>query len=128
MLRVYNRGVHLRPIESTTLDEASALVAAGLRWDPFAPRVLEEKLYGGNAGRSGLTLGAYEKERLVGLVAAAGRWIKLLVVAPDERRRGIGTALLAEAAAVVEPGARLRIGDHPGNYLTPGIDPRYEEG
>src|SRR5207237_1381447 len=59
----YADRVHIRPLESTTLDEATALVAAPLAWDPFAP-----------------------------------------------------------------PGRKVRVADHPGNYLTPGIDPRYEAG
>jgi GNAT superfamily N-acetyltransferase len=120
--------MQIRPLESTTLEAALALTAAALPWDPFASHVLEEKLFGGDPGRPTLRLGAYERERLCGLVAAAGRWVKLLLVHPEQRRRGLGTALLAEVAAWAEPGAKLRVADHPGNYLTPGVDPRYEDG
>ncbi|HJZ86751.1 MAG TPA: GNAT family N-acetyltransferase [Polyangia bacterium] len=120
--------MHIRPLESTTLDDALALCRSTLEWDPFAPRVLEEKLFGGDAGRPSLVLGAYDQGALVGLLAGAGRWIKLLMVAREHRRRGVGTALLAEMVAWAQLGARLRAADHPGNYLTPGIDPRYQDG
>ena len=115
--------MEIAPIDPSELDEARALLVAALLWDPFVARVAEEKLFGGNAGREGTALGARDGGALVGIVAAAGRWVKLLAVAPDARRRGIGSALLAR---VEQP--RLVMAAHPGNYLTPGIDPRYEAG
>jgi GNAT superfamily N-acetyltransferase len=55
-------------------------------------------------------------------MALAGRWVKLLAVNEQHRRHGIGSALLAHAR---EP--RPRVMDHPGNYLSPGLDIRYGE-
>jgi GNAT superfamily N-acetyltransferase len=115
--------VEISPLAPTELEGARALLSAALPHDPFVTRVAEEKLFGGNAGRDAVNLAAREGGQLAGLIAAAGRWIKLLVVAPDARRRGIGSALLEKVA---QP--RLVIAAHPGNYLTPGIDPRYEDG
>ena len=115
--------VEISPLAPSELEAARALLVAALPHDPFVARVAEEKLFGGNAGRDAVNLAAREGGQLAGLIAAAGRWIKLLVVAPDARRRGIGSALLEKVA---QP--RLVIAAHPGNYLTPGVDPRYEDG
>jgi len=84
--------------------------------------VWEEKLWGDDGARTGRAIGAYDDDALVGVYADAGRFIKVLAVDPDARRRGVGTALLQNA----RPNARA--GDHPGNYLSPGIDERYEGG
>jgi GNAT superfamily N-acetyltransferase len=60
--------------------------------------------------------------------------VKLLAVHPAARRHGVGTQLLTAAhdfvAATGEPGKprpKLRIADHPGNYLSPGVDERATE-
>src|SRR5262249_50259623 len=57
-----------------------------------------------------------------------GRWIKLFAVEPAACGRGVGTALIQAARERRDPGARLRLFDHPGNYLSPGIDVRYQAG
>jgi len=124
----------LRPlVADSDLPAAKALLAAALPWDQAGP-VVEEKLFAGNGQRSGQTLGAFAGDELVGLLAQAGRWLKLLLVHPAARRRGIGTQLLLSAQAfattlpadpvVLTGRPRLRVGDHPGNYLSPGIDER----
>jgi GNAT superfamily N-acetyltransferase len=84
--------------------------------------VAAEKLLGDNGARAGLALAALEAGRLVGVLAAAGRWVKLLAVDARLRGRGIGSALLARVS-----GPRRRVMDHPGNYLSPGLDARYGE-
>lgn len=120
--------------EPQDLPAAQALLAAALPWDQ-AQRVTREKLFAGNGQRVGQTLGAFAGGELVGLLAQAGRWLKVLAVHPAARRRGIGTQLLLAAqawlgamqpagAAAGTPRPRLRMGDHPGNYLAPGIDER----
>jgi GNAT superfamily N-acetyltransferase len=98
-------------------------------FDPGVEIVAEEKLFGGAPPgiTNGVTLGAWiNNDVLVGVVAWAGRWLRLLAVHPDHRGRRIGTDLLddilARARAAGE--TRLRIGDAPGNYLSPGIDER----
>jgi GNAT superfamily N-acetyltransferase len=120
-------GLHLRPLGAADLDAARALLAAALPLDRAAV-VAEEKLFGGNGPRAGHAVGAVRSDgRLVGVVATAGRWVKLLAVAPEARRQGIGTLLLEEARRRAPANARLRIFDHPGNYLSPGVDVRYAE-
>ena len=117
--------MHLGPIDRHRLGDARALLAAALPYDRVDV-VAAEKLFGDDGARAGRTVGAWDGESLVGVAAAAGRFVKLLAVAAAHRRRGIGSALLDAVAA--PDGARLRVGDHPGNYLSPGVDVRYAEG
>lgn len=126
-------GLLLQPLGTSDLPQATALLAAALPWDK-AEVVAAEKLFGGNGRRSGQTLGVFSRsQELLAVLGYAGRFIKLLAVRPEAQRRGIGTALLATVQKSLKlqtgsPGAippRLRIGDHPGNYLSPGVDERY---
>lgn len=116
--------MHVDRLPRAELSEASALLAGALPHDQVAV-VAKEKLFGANGDRHGLTFGAWQSGRLVGVIALAARWLKLLAVAPDARGRGIGTALLDFARHQAD--GRLRIFDHPGNYLSPGLDVRYED-
>lgn len=128
-------GAMTRPLDAARdLDAAARLLAAALPWDAVGP-VVAEKLFGGNGRRTGQVVGAFFGDELIGLLAQAGRWVKLLAVSPQVRRRGVGTLLLDVARAAVratvttaEPAPRLRIGDHPGNYLSPGVDERERSG
>jgi GNAT superfamily N-acetyltransferase len=103
------------------LQEAAALLDAALPHDRVG-LVADEKLFGSNGLRSSQVLGAESDGQLLAVLAAAGRWVKLLAVAAGHRRRGIATALLSQL-----PDGRLRVMDHPGNYLSPGLDIRYGE-
>ena len=113
---------------------AQALLADSLPFDA-ASNAVQEKLFAGNGVRSGQTIGAFSDGDLVGLLAQAGRWIKVLAVHPTARRQGIGTRLLQAARAWLQaqtppqtPSLKLRYGDHPGNYLGPGLDVREQAG
>jgi GNAT superfamily N-acetyltransferase len=113
------------------LEEARAVLRQAHPHDEITDAVADEKLVGENAGRVGRTWVATNADRaVVGVAAAAGRWLKLLAVSAPHRRRGIGSALLAQAQAFARRGgaAVLRAMDHPGNYLTPGVDERATEG
>jgi ribosomal protein S18 acetylase RimI-like enzyme len=118
--------VELRALDRRDLPAARQLLADACRFEDAAA-VAEEKLYGPAPGapRTDATAALIDG-RLVGVVIASGRWLRLLAVAPDARRRGIGTVLLAagEAAAAAAGAARARTLDQPGNYLAPGIDER----
>lgn len=118
--------MHIGPLGPHELDRARALLAAALPYDRVDV-VAAEKLFGDNGARAGLTTGAWDGDALVGVLASAGRFIKLLAVAATHRRRGIGSALV-DVVAELHPTATLRVGDHPGNYLSPGVDARYAEG
>jgi mycothiol synthase len=89
--------------------------------------VLEEKLLGKNGSRPGTTLVAWDGNQPAGVIAMAGRWIKVFAVDPDKRNLGIGKRLLDLAGTWVRTrggGGKLRLMDHPGNYLSPGLDVR----
>jgi GNAT superfamily N-acetyltransferase len=61
----------------------------------------------------------------------AGRWIKLFAVDPAKRGKGAGRLLLDLARSWVRQrggGGKLRFMDHPGNYLSPGLDVREQAG
>lgn len=115
--------MHIGTLGPHQLEPARALLVAALPHDRVDV-VAAEKLFGDNGARSGLAWGAWDGEALVGVLASAGRWVKLVAVAASHRRRGIGSALMA-ALAALDPKAKLRVGDHPGNYLSPGADVRY---
>ena len=108
----------LRELGPDALPAARALLVAALPHDRI-DLVAAEKLFGDNGARSGSVVGAFDGDALIGLIATAGRWVKLLAVDEAHRRRGIGTQLLSCASG------RLRVMDHPGNYLSPGLDGRY---
>ncbi|HEX8953849.1 MAG TPA: GNAT family N-acetyltransferase [Polyangia bacterium] len=114
------RAATIRELRPDALDAARALLVAALPHDRI-DIVAAEKLFGDNGTRSGAVFGAWDDATLIGLVATAGRWVKLLAVDERHRRRGVGTALLAQAGD-----GRLRVMDHPGNYLSPGLDGRYD--
>lgn len=122
--------LELSHLEAADLPAATELLAAALPLDRVAA-VAVEKLCGENGARSGVTQVARAGGVVVGVLALAGRWIKVLAVAPDARRRGVGRALVGEARRLLrqsQPERKLRYGDHPGNYLSPGLDEHYEDG
>lgn len=72
--------------------------------------VLEEKCFGrGARGEPRVRLFAE-----AGVAVTCGRHLRLIAVAPDSRRQGIGTELLADSKAKV-------VAAEAGNYFTPGV-------
>jgi GNAT superfamily N-acetyltransferase len=123
------RGRVIAPLTAADLDEARGLLADACAFDTAA-RVADEKLFGAApAPHATLALGARANGRLVGVAVVSGRWLRLLAVAPDARRRGVGSALLDAAVATARGwgATRLRAGGQPGNYLAPGVDTRAVE-
>lgn len=79
--------------------------------------VAEEKCFGVGA-RGAAVARVFEQEgRVAGVAVTCGKWLRILVVAREARRRGIGTALLTDAEA---HGAGV-VAAEPGNYFTPGL-------
>jgi GNAT superfamily N-acetyltransferase len=114
------------------LEAARALLVRACPYDPVG-EVAEEKLFGPSpspanapAPVKNVTLGAWAGDKLVGVSAQAGRWLRLIAVEPDARERGVGHALLDEviSRARVAGVHKLRVGDQPGNYVAPGVDER----
>jgi len=115
----------LGPLSEHHHDAARRLLVASLPLDRLAP-VMDEKLFGADPRASRL-VGVVEDSALLAVMAQAGRWIKLLAVAPSHRRRGLGRQLIEDAATATS-GKALRLWDHPGNYLSPGLDTGYSDG
>jgi ribosomal protein S18 acetylase RimI-like enzyme len=115
----------VRPLQEGDTLTALDVLARALPHDRIDV-VGREKLWGDNGVRTGRVLGAFHGALLVGVAATAGRWLKLLGVDPPAQRRGIGSRLLDEARKLTRRG--LRVFDHPGNYLSPGLDVRYDAG
>ena len=112
------------------LAAVQGIVEAAFPFDRVAT-VIEEKLLGPNGSRAATTLVAWDGARPAGVIAMAGRWVKLFAVDPTRRGQGVGSQLLDLARTWVRTrggGGKLRFMDHPGNYLSPGLDLREEAG
>ena len=128
MLR--SHAVRVAALDREDLPAVGAILEAAFPYDRIGV-VLEEKLLGANGSRAGTTLVAWEGSKPAGVIAMAGRWIKVFAVDPDQRNHGVGTVLLDLASAWVRNrggGGKLRFMDHPGNYLAPGLDVREAAG
>ena len=123
--------VHLRSLRPDEGEAAHALWARSAPLDAVPRSVLDETLWGEPAGAA---LAAEVDGEVVGLgagalwpVAGAVRGsVRALAVAPEHRRRGVGTALLdALEADLRQRGAGVaRLVEAAPNYLTPGVDVR----
>ena len=76
--------------------------------------VAEEKCFGRGLAGEPVVRVFEEGGRIRGVAVRCGKYLRLLAVARDHRRRGIGTALLRDADAEV-------IAAEAGNYFTPGV-------
>jgi GNAT superfamily N-acetyltransferase len=85
--------------------------------------VIEEKCFGSGIDGRPVVRVLEVGGRIVGASVICGRWLRLLAVARDQRRRGIGSRLVADADAM---GVTV-IAAEPGNYFTPGV-PMADEG
>ena len=122
----YVRFVRVAPLDRSDLAEAELVLADACAFDR-ATEVAEEKLFDPGPAGPARAFGAWDvTNRLVGVAAIAGKWLRLVAVVPPARRHGAGSALLAacEVAARDAGDATLRTLDQPGNYLAPGIDER----
>lgn len=125
----------LRPLVPDDADDALALWNRAAPFDPLRPALLTEKAWG---ERAGTALAAERGGVLVGLGVGV-LWptpgtlrgsVRLLAVDPAHRRGGVGTALLAalEADLAGRGAVAFRVGEAAPNYLTPGVDVRYDAG
>ncbi|HUP60433.1 MAG TPA: GNAT family N-acetyltransferase [Thermoanaerobaculia bacterium] len=103
-------------IRDATPDDLPALRALFRRANdaPYdLERVAEEKCFGD--GIAGAPVARMYDD--VGVAVTCGKWLRILAVDRDARRRGIGSALLADAES---RGAHVVFAE-PGNYFTPGV-------
>jgi GNAT superfamily N-acetyltransferase len=120
--------VAVAPLVRSLLAEATRVLGAACAYDRAA-EVAEEKLFEDGPGAPAHAFGAWEGGQLVGVASTSSRWIRLIAVVPEARRRGHGSALLAacEAAALATGATKLSALAQPGNYLAPGVDERNVE-
>ena len=115
------------------LKAAADLCVRAWAYDHLTQSLVHEKLFEDAPEEATAALAVRHEETLLGIVGLCARgptaWIKLAAADPAKRRQGVATALLAQAESWARStGARtLRLMDHPGNYLTPGMDVRYAE-
>ncbi len=76
--------------------------------------VAEEKCFGRGLAGEPVVRVFDDGGSIRGVAVSCGKSLRLIAVAHEHRRRGIGTALLRDAAARI-------IGAEPGNYFTPGV-------
>lgn len=123
----------LRPLAPADDEAVLALWNRSAEYDPLTPSLLAEKLGGAESA-----LVATAADEIVGLGVGV-LWptpgqvrgsVRLLAVDPDRRRQGIGSALLSEIEGRLgAAGAEVvRLAEAAPNYLTPGVDARYDAG
>ncbi len=127
----------IETVDASALAALYALAAEALTLDRFSRDLLAEKLftnpqpgvteYRVYAARSGGGLAGF-MQSVVNRKERRG-WIGLFAVRGAERRRGVATALAERALADLRgAGAdEVEVLAIPGNYFTPGLDPRYTE-
>lgn len=74
--------------------------------------VAEEKCFGDGFAGSPTTRVFEQNGQIKGAAVTCGKWLRILAVDRDARRRGIGTALMSNEQVIFA---------EPGNYLTPGV-------
>lgn len=124
-----------RPIRRADAEALRALWNRAAPHDPLGAALFEEKVWGDAGFSPDLALVADNGGEIAGFAFGVIRptddglrgVIKLLAVAPERQREGIGSRLVdALEAAIRDAGATaVRLGESPPNYLTPGLDPRY---
>lgn len=106
-------------------------------YDPVTAQVFHEKIWGDADFDEELTLVAIEADVPVAFAQSVVRqhdsvprgYVKLVAVAPQHQRQGIGRRLLEQLHnKMIEQGVKeLRVAESAPNYLTPGVDARYED-
>ncbi|GJM26873.1 MAG: hypothetical protein DHS20C16_32880 [Phycisphaerae bacterium] len=128
----------IQTAEQGDLESIWTLLKDVLFLETFGPELIEEKLFTNPAPdrQAFETLVCHDGGQLVGVMQVVRRpadrkgWIGLFAVRADRQRAGIASELLDRSLEGlrgdgVEEVEALAI---PGNYFTPGIDPRYTSG
>lgn len=127
--------MEIRPIGPGSLVTLHRLFAAALPLDSFSPLLLREKLFDNPrpATDTFAVTAAFDEDFLAGAMQSIVRprdrraWLGIFATHENYRRKGVAAELFAslrdgwrrDAIREVEALA------YPGNYFTPGLDPRY---
>jgi GNAT superfamily N-acetyltransferase len=109
---VISRAVNVRNAVREDLPALRALFTRANDAPYDLAAVAEEKCFGDGIAGAPVTRVAEENGRLLGAAVHCGKWLRILAVDRDFRRRGIGSALLGNPEVIAA---------EPGNYFTPGI-------
>ncbi|MBS2040993.1 GNAT family N-acetyltransferase [bacterium] len=125
---VLSRQFALRPLLREDTPALLRLWNRACLFDPCSLDLLEQKIWGDPDADQQTSL-AYGQGRLEGFVMALRRpngvnYLKALMVDPEQRRSGLGTALL-ESARRALPQGPLRVCESAPDYVVPGVDVRY---
>ena len=125
----------IRPIRRVDTDALRGLWNRAAVHDPLSASLFDEKVWDDPGFTAELALAAEDGGEIIGFAFGVMRptdegprgVIKLLAVAPERQREGIGTRLVdaLEAAMQAAGATAIRLGESPPNYLSPGLDPRY---
>lgn len=130
--------IHIRPLTDRDHDALLTLWNRSARFDRLTPELFDEKIYEDPNYSNELALLAETEQRPAGFIVGTLRpapdggatgFVKLIVVDPAQRRRGLGSRLLdtLEAALKQRNCRGIRVFESAPNYLLPGIDPRYTD-
>ncbi len=124
--------MEIRTLARGFLEDIYALLAEALPHDRFSAALVHEKLF--DAPRPDdeyVVWGALDGSKLAGLMQTVRRadkaWLGLFAVAPAHRRRGVATELWQRAISTWTGVREAEVLAIPGNYFSPGLDPRYTE-
>jgi mycothiol synthase len=120
-----------RTLDPADIDAVTALLNDAFTYDHFDPVWVRHKIVEDPNYEPGLTCVVEQGHRTIGFGQAVVRdversCIKMVAVAPDRQRRGLGHALLTrlEQGLAGRSAAASVLFSRP-NYFMPGLDPRY---
>jgi GNAT superfamily N-acetyltransferase len=79
--------------------------------------VAEEKCFGDGIAGAPVTRIMEEEGEIIAAAVQCGKWLRVLVVDREHRRRGLGSQLIGDATVIAA---------EPGNYFVPGVPMRDE--
>ncbi len=127
----------LKSFSEDHLDQYLELFNKNMKFDSITETLLREKIVDDMDFDPELNLSLWDGDILKGFLSGLIReinaehtaYIKLMVVAEDSRRSGLGRQLYTEIEKrfIAKNAVKVRVYDVPFNYFMPGIDPRYTE-
>lgn len=127
--------IQLQAFNENNLPEILELCNTNMEFDTLSETLLREKVVDDPDYQPELIYTATEDTGIVGFISGVIRqirneriaYVKLMVVAKNRRRQGIGKKMYLALEEKFRKGKvdKIRIYDAPFNYFMPGIDPRY---